>query len=580
MMPSATSTPRYKEVTKKKADGATFTPKALSDFVAKNIVDSAQELIASKKKLRLLDPAVGEGELLLSLINELIKFPKIELEVYGFDQDENSLAISKSRIKNFFPNVSLHIEKKDFLDFAINTTGQRSLWSVNNNSTPIKYDLIIANPPYVRTQIMGAEKSRELSQSFGLSGRVDLYYAFILSISRVLDPKGMAGIIVSNRFMTTKSGSSVRKSIIGQFNIKHIYDLGDTKLFDVAVLPSIIIAGGTETEKLQKPKFTSIYESTEKCEQKAESPIEAIKKEGIVAVDDGRVFEVQHGFLETNKNITSVWRIRTKSNGDWLSTVRENSDGTFGDIGKIRVGVKTCADKVFIRDDWDRETSGNIPEMLKPLITHHIARRYKALQAKKPIEILYTHETVNGKRKTVDLGNLPNSKKYLERYRKELEARSYVTEAGRLWYEIWVPQEPSAWGKPKLIFRDISAKPTFWVDESGGIVNGDCYWLVCNNGCNPDLLWLAAAIGNSTFIEEYYDHMFKNKLYAGRRRFITQYVEKFPLLDHKSSIGGEIISMVKKVYSLLDSQDTEEMQEEINRLVWEAFGLAVKKVVR
>jgi len=575
---SVLTAPRYKEVTQKKSEGVTYTPKDLSDFVSKNIVIAAQSQVMSKKKLRLLDPAVGEGELLLSLIGELYKSKKYELEVFGFDQDNQSLSIAKSRIEEKFPNINLKLENIDFLDFVIRETGQKTLWCTSDNSTPTSYDLIIANPPYVRTQIMGADKARQLSQKFNLTGRVDLYYAFILGISKVLAPKGTTGIIVSNRFMTTKSGGAVRKAIINQFNLNHIYDLGDTKLFDVAVLPSVLIASGTETPTNLEPKFTSIYETTGESEQNIESPIAAINKEGIVSINDGRIFEVQQGILNVNKNLSSVWRIYTKSNGTWLSTVRKNSIGSFRDIGKIRVGVKTCADRIFIRSDWNSETSGNIPEVLCPLITHHIARRYKALNGENLSKILYPHKMVNGKRKAIDLKKVPNTKVYLEKYRKELESRKYVIEAGREWYEIWVPQNPAAWEKTKLVFRDISAEPTFWIDESGGVVNGDCYWLTCDYGVNPDMIWLAAAIGNSTFIEEYYDHMFKNKLYAGRRRFITQYVEKFPLINPDSNTGQEIIRLVKEVYSYIDFQETKGMQEEINSMVWRAFGLSGKKV--
>ncbi|MDU9049957.1 MAG: N-6 DNA methylase [Candidatus Electrothrix sp. Rat3] len=572
--------PRYKKATRKKAEGATFTPENLSDFVAQNIVTAAQDVIGSKKKLRILDPAVGEGELLLSLIGELRKCTNHELEVYGFDQHEKSLAIAASRIHKIFPDINLKLEKINFLDFVLNKTGQRILWDILDNSTPITYDLIIANPPYVRTQIMGAEKTRQLSRDFGLTGRVDLYYAFIIGISKVLDPKGTAGIIVSNRFMTTKSGGSVRKAILNQFNLHHIYDLGDTKLFDVAVLPSVLIAGGTKATRSQAPEFTSIYETTGESEQKLENAIEAVKREGVFSINDGRVFEVQKGILDVNKNLTSVWRIHTKSNGTWLSAVKKNSVGTFRDIGKIRVGVKTCADKIFIRSDWANETSGNVPEILRPLITHHIARRYKAIHLENSLKILYPHTIINGKRKPINLKKTPNTEIYLEKYRQELEARTYVIEAGRTWYEIWVPQDPAAWEKTKLIFRDISAEPTFWIDESGGVVNGDCYWLICNHGVDSNMLWLAAAIGNSTFIEEYYDCMFKNKLYAGRRRFITQYVEKFPLIDPNSDIGKEIVSMVKEVYSSIDSQETKKTQEKIDSMVWRAFGLSRKKICR
>jgi hypothetical protein len=117
----------------------------------------------------------------------------------------------------------------------------------------------------------------------------------------------------------------------------------------------------------------------------------------------------------------------------------------------------------------------------------------------------------------------------LEKHRDALEARTYLIEAGRKWYELWVPQNPAAWALPKLVFPDISDKPIFWIDTDGGVVNGECYWLQCENKDEHDLLWLALAVANSTFIEAFYDHRFNNKLYAGRRRYITQYVELFPL---------------------------------------------------
>ena len=38
---------------------------------------------------------------------------------------------------------------------------------------------------------------------------------------------------------------------------------------------------------------------------------------------------------------------------------------------------------------------------------------------------------------------------------------------------------------------------------------------------------LLLAVANSSFITKFYDIAFHNKLYAGRRRFMTQYVKKF-----------------------------------------------------
>ena len=40
---------------------------------------------------------------------------------------------------------------------------------------------------------------------------------------------------------------------------------------------------------------------------------------------------------------------------------------------------------------------------------------------------------------------------------------------------------------------------------------------------------LILAVANSSFAVEFYDAVCGNRLYSGRRRFITQYVKRFPL---------------------------------------------------
>lgn len=566
----ASSISRYSSVTEEKSGGATYTPKLLADFVAQQIVLGARNL-KGNDTLRILDPAIGHGELLVSLLGQLSIQPDLKLEVYGFETDPKALSIATKRLEQQFPSVSFQFEPISFLDFVLENFGGHGHGSLFGPTVPEAYDLIIANPPYVRTQIMGAKQAQLLANQFGLSGRVDLYYAFILGMSQVLKPKGMAGIIVSNRFMTTKSGAPIRQAIFDRFNIRHAWDLGDTKLFEAAVLPAVLLVEGKNGHSQAAPAFTTIYETSDQATGKASDPIEALSKEGFIKIKDGRCFHVQHGTLHTNDTTNGVWRIATDAVDAWLAKVDSHSWETFRDIGKIRVGVKTCADKVFIREDWDDVSSGDCPELLKPLTTHHVAHRYKPLLSDRDKQILYPHEVVQGRRRAVDLQKYPQSLAYLEKHRPILEGRRYVVEAGREWYEIWVPQDPDSWDQPKLVFRDIAEEPTFWIDLNGSVVNGDCYWLICDKTDQQDLLWLACAVGNSTFIEKYYDLRFHNKLYAGRRRFITQYVEKFPLPDPCSSIGKAIIVKAKQVYECSPSPEAERLQKELDDLVWQAL---------
>lgn len=180
---------------------------------------------------------------------------------------------------------------------------------------------------------------------------------------------------------------------------------------------------------------------------------------------------------------------------------------------------------------------------------------------------------MQGIRRATPLENYPKSRAYLESHRTALESRYYVIEAGRRWYEIWVPQDPQAWSVPKLVFRDISERPSFWIDLDGSVVNGDCYWLAASREDDVDLLWLACAVANSTFAEAFYDHRFNNKLYAGRRRFITQYVEQFPLPDPALPLSQEIVARAKAIYETSHAPEAKGMERELDSLVWQAFGL-------
>ena len=189
----------HEELGKRKQTGSHYTPKNLSDFVASQII---QKYASKSLEIKVVDPAVGDGELLLSMASLLSQKSEIKAQVKGFDIDINAIKFASSRFKSI-PNVAIDFKHADFLEYVISNT-ENSLF---NKETNDKYDIVIANPPYVRTQVLGANKAQYLAKHFGLKGRVDLYHAFILGIAKILKPGGLVGLIVSNRFMTTRSGS-------------------------------------------------------------------------------------------------------------------------------------------------------------------------------------------------------------------------------------------------------------------------------------------------------------------------------------------------------------------------------------
>lgn len=479
------------------------------------------------------------------------------MRAVGYETDGVVAKQTQERLTSMFPNVEIEIRVTDFLE------------AIESGNVG-KYDFVIANPPYIRTQIMGSNRAQEIAEKMSLFGRVDIYYAFLLYTKQVLKQDGIAGYITSNKFMTIKAGNSVRNYMLQNYKLYHVTDLGDTKLFTAAVLPCIVIFSLGKTVNKEQVDFTSIYQENqaEIIKGNIQNIFDAIYNDGVYKIPDGRCYKFQQGKMQSVE-IDSLWTIDSDENKKWLAKVESNVWTTFSGIGKVRVGIKTTADNVFIGDDWTGDKADL--ELLQPLITHRNAGQIIANRHSQ-WKVLYTHKMENGKKVACDIDQYPKSKAYLLQYYEQLDGRSYVKKAHRNWYEIWVPQNPNSWKHRKIVFRDISEQPQFWLDETGAIVNGDCYWIDIFPEVMEDVVYLALAVANSSFIEKYYDIKFNTKLYSGKRRYQTQYVEQFPIPYYDSELAHKSIALVKTIIAEGNREIAPSYKRKIDLLVEEMFS--------
>ena len=543
-------------LTIKKA-GIHYTPPALARFLAQEIVKVLDPSIA---KLKILDPACGDGSL-LSAIKDEVPSRRVS-KIHGLDTSFEAIQSCRSRL----PKSKTVLGQEDFLA---------------QTKTDNKFDVVIANPPFVRTQVLGGKRAQELSEQFGLSGRVDLYHAFAAQIANALKPSGVMGLITSNRFLTTKSGLSMRRLLREKFSIESVFDLGDTRLFGAAVLPAIVIATRNSESRSTKSSFTRVYANSSATKPPAKQEVEALldwigqKSSGSAKAHPK--FKVERGFLDFSGQADSAWALSNLKSRAWLKKIHSHQVHKFGDLAEIKVGIKTTADAVFIGDDW-KSLKGRSPEskLLQPLITHHCAKRWAIAGNDSPQDsthqplkqVLYPYDMAASKRTVVGLGRYPRTQKYLQSHRQRLQGRKYVVDSGRKWFEIWVPHQPADWAKPKIVWPDISEEPKFFLDSSGAIVNGDCYWIKLRKDVDADWLYMMLAVANSKIATTFYDTVFHNKLYANRRRFMTQYVKDFPLPDLNSKIGKQIVSWAKKQVE----KPTPSRELKLETLVQRAFG--------
>lgn len=285
-----------------------------------NAIDFSSE----KNGLRILDPAVGDGELLSALLKEIHARNLPLTESVSFDTDKIALKRATDRISSLGISETVSSwHNKNFLDFVLAARGERSLEPLfRSHDGETFFDLVIANPPYVRTQVLGQEQSQAIARKFGLKGRVDLYQAFLLGIAEVLKPGGVAGVIVSNRFLSTQGGASLRSELLERYELLHIWDLGDTKLFEAAVLPAVLLLRkkGRVAKKKQRTKFTSVYS----CKPSKQAPLPAdnifdvLGKKGTFLLPDTREFLVTQGTLDVGGKANDVWRLSNPKNDAWL----------------------------------------------------------------------------------------------------------------------------------------------------------------------------------------------------------------------------------------------------------------------
>lgn len=556
-----------------KNTGATFTPRELADFLSDRLIfELNQQLGAS---YTILDPACGEGELLTSITRKLKSLQNnLKLNIKGFDTNIDYVKTAKSNLSDF--EINFDIQNQDFLCTQGTCIEPLNLFSQNICSEYA--DIIIANPPYVRTQILGTEKAQQISKRFNLKGRVDLYYPFLIAMTNVLKKGGLIGVITSNRYLFTKSGESIRKFLLENYELIEVIDLGDTKIFDAAVLPAIFIGRKkTNKQQLSEPcKFAKIYEELNGFDKQvlnANSIFEIINtnKPGIYLANQ-RKFNLSVGLLKHAPNKSEIWQMTNSDENEWIEQINKNSSFLIGDKFKVRIGVKSCADNVFLKQNWDNETLVPETNLFKKLISQENIQRW-CYSTENELKILYPHYSKNGKRFVINLEDYPNAKLYFEAHREQLEGRKYLIDSGRNWYEMWVPQNPEFWSFPKLVFPDISLDARFYYDENGCVVNGNCYWIVAQSEQEKDLLLLIQGVANSVLMSRFHDLCFNNKLYSGRRRYFSQYIEKYPIPNPNSDKSKQIIEVVKSLNkSSSINQDVTELETKLNKLVDESFG--------
>jgi len=595
----------------RKLGGMHYTPDSLVDYIVRRALRPLLDTPDNLSQIRIIDPACGSGLFLLKAYEVLAdcwqktfgnfsaKDAKFILEnsLFGIDIDEQAVLETKKNLlqkaclsEHDCVNINKNIAVGDALFLRPSSTlippSEQDFNELLTNEffTKHSFDCVVGNPPYVRIQNTPREKRERYALSYTTAaGRFDIAALFLELSEYLLSEKGRLGFIVSNKILSTAGAKKIRFFLLKHFSIEEIVDLGDTKLFDAAVLPMILIAGRVN-ENGDCIAYSSITELHNGAANKSSTTdlLQLLEKteipfEANVSFAD-RDFQVQRFYANPPSRQTNVWTFHNERQNYLLAKIRHNSACTIDELArKISVGLKTTADNVFIKPMTQEFVQQKTLErdLVFPVIeSHNVERWTYSWNPQQDLFVLYPHIEKNGRVIPVELDVYPKIKEYLESNRTQLEARAYLSDSGRRWYEIWVHQSPSDFRRRKIITPDLSSHNRFALDDRGFYVNGTCFYLILMDESDISYYSILGLL-NSKVIEYFHKTTSGNSLYAKRFRYWSSYIQGYPVAKRLLTDPDIRSLLARNVSNLLNTTnmaERAELEKENDRLCYELFG--------
>ena len=293
--------------------GQHYTPKVLT---IKHIKDLTE---VKNKKLRVVDPFVGEGNLLIDYLSIFNRSEQIEILekklIKGFDIDKSTIKKVRNRFKE---------------EYKISDELLKSLFEVNNslkNKRTKKNDFILTNPPYLARNTCKKKYNEEFNINFKDNNYID-YYEMSLDIYG----KNEGIWIIPSNFISSDLLNKKRKELLKLFNIENI------NLFEIPIFEGTNISVVTFILKKKKETQSVLNINFIKYDRE-------IKKE----ID-----------IDENGNICSEWikETKIKENNAIQGLLRENIE--IGNIDIIVLNENYKIEKMKITEDEKNRITKNI----------------------------------------------------------------------------------------------------------------------------------------------------------------------------------------------------------------------------
>ena len=520
-----------------KAKGMIFTPPPLADLVVREALSQWKSLHRSGRSPQLIaDISCGTGAFLLAFNNYFNSPAKL----IGIDSDR--ISISFTNLLNSATGSNWVIECYD----PLLEVGKQKCFFAENLLQ--KYDLLIGNPPYVRSQLLSHDYKMKLKNVFPdvTKGNYDLSTIFIDHALKSLSYGGIASYILSSKFMTSSYGRLICNKLAKEARVISVTDFHDAQLFAgrTTYICILVFSNYPPVKQFLVNYFINANESLDKLEEaKSYSlPIERLSEH--------------------------PWDFSAGNEYEILGKLRDKKHPLLTDIfDGILQGIRTGANHVFVlkRKDIDIEA-----DLLRKFVSGGEIRTCRA-DEKLYVLLFPYRENSYGMLKPYAEDELkkkyPKAWNYLVSNRHLLSQRDLDPNAS--WYTFSRNQNLDIVIRKKLLVREMMPRGEFAYDLQGEIGFCSGYALIADQMSDEDLILWTAVMCTPTM--EFALRNNGTQLHSGWFRLLKHHLKntRLPSFDKASLTMGH-----KLAYELNDNPKDNTLWLKLDDLVASSFGLS------
>ena len=413
------------------------------------------------------------------------------------------------------------------------------------------FDVVIANPPYVRQ-----EKIKELKPTLKdrydcYTGTADLYVYFYERGFQMLRNNGVLTYISSNKYFRSAYGKKLRDFLARQTTLSQLIDFGDAPVFTSIAYPSIITASKTCTQ---------------------DNHLRVLNWEPGSSIDEFETVFRTKGFIMPQNTLTvDGWRLASPPVLNLLEKLHKVGKPLSEYVkGRFYRGITTGLNEAFVVDRATRDKliaeHPSSTEVLKPFLRGRDVKRWQI--EKSDLYLCYVGWGL-------PIEKYPAIYAHLKKFEERLKARPEVKQGRVPWYALsrYASDYWQEFEKFKIVYPDIAASPQFAYDKRG-TYGGNTMYIVPTKE-----MWLLALL-NSKAVFWFYTKT-STQIRGGFVRFIAQYVSQIPIPTIKPAqkvLIGEIVNQILAAKRTDPDADVSELENEIDQIVYLLYDLTPEEI--